>query len=81
MVEKSMLDSLVIRFQSLLPLSWRRQVNFTWYYRRKQTPWDTNQTPPEVIEFVAHHESMPKRAKRALVIIPIRFMTYMKKIG
>lgn len=31
---------------------WRR-FRFIWSYFRKQVPWDTNQTPPEVVEFVA----------------------------
>lgn len=32
-----------------------RRFRFIWSYFRKQVPWDTNQTPPEVIEFVANY--------------------------
>ncbi len=32
-----------------------RRLRFIWHYFRKQVPWDTNQTPPEVIDFVANY--------------------------
>jgi SAM-dependent methyltransferase len=37
------------RIGSLLPNRWK----FQWRYWRRQTPWDTQVTPPEVMEFLA----------------------------
>ena len=37
------------RIGSLLPNRWK----FQWRYWRKETPWDTQVTPPEVMEFIA----------------------------
>jgi SAM-dependent methyltransferase len=37
------------RIGSLLPNRWKYQ----WLYWRKRTPWDTQITPPEVMEFIA----------------------------
>jgi SAM-dependent methyltransferase len=37
------------RIGSLLPNRWK----FQWRYWRRQTPWDTQVTPPEVMEFIA----------------------------
>lgn len=34
---------------SLVPERWK----FEWLYWRRQTPWDTQVTPPEVMEFIA----------------------------
>jgi 2-polyprenyl-3-methyl-5-hydroxy-6-metoxy-1,4-benzoquinol methylase len=36
---------------SLIPSRWK----FEWRYWRSQTPWDTQVTPPEVLEFIAAH--------------------------
>jgi 2-polyprenyl-3-methyl-5-hydroxy-6-metoxy-1,4-benzoquinol methylase len=33
----------------------RKWWKFTLQYRRGQTPWDTNITPPEVMEFISKH--------------------------
>ncbi len=33
----------------------RSWVGFQWRYWRGQTPWDTEITPPEVMEFIANH--------------------------
>jgi len=35
--------------RSFLPNRWK----FLWRYWRRQTPWDTQVTPPEVMEFIA----------------------------
>jgi len=35
--------------RSFLPNRWK----FLWRYWRRQTPWDTHVTPPEVMEFIA----------------------------
>lgn len=32
-----------------------RRFRFIWSYFRKQVPWDTHQTPPEVVDFIATH--------------------------
>jgi len=32
---------------------WRKLFFSLWYWR--SPPWDTNQTPPELLEFIAHH--------------------------
>lgn len=37
------------RIGSLLPNRWK----FQWRYWRRQTPWDTQVTPPEVMDFIA----------------------------
>ena len=37
------------RIGFLLPNRWK----FQWRYWRRQTPWDTQITPPEVMEFIA----------------------------
>jgi SAM-dependent methyltransferase len=37
------------RIGSFLPNRWK----FRWRYWRRQTPWDTQVTPPEVMEFIA----------------------------
>ena len=37
------------RIGSILPNRWK----FHWRYWRRQTPWDTQVTPPEVMEFIA----------------------------
>ena len=37
------------RIGSLLPNRWKYQ----WLYWRRRTPWDTQITPPEVMEFIA----------------------------
>jgi 2-polyprenyl-3-methyl-5-hydroxy-6-metoxy-1,4-benzoquinol methylase len=37
---------------SFIPDRWK----FQWRYWRGQTPWDTQITPPEVMEFIAHTE-------------------------
>jgi 2-polyprenyl-3-methyl-5-hydroxy-6-metoxy-1,4-benzoquinol methylase len=37
------------RIRSFLPNRWK----FQWRYWRRQTPWDTRVTPPEVMEFIA----------------------------
>jgi 2-polyprenyl-3-methyl-5-hydroxy-6-metoxy-1,4-benzoquinol methylase len=42
--------------RSLSPGRWR----FQWSYWRGQTPWDTQMTPPEVMEFIAR--ATPGRA-------------------
>ncbi|MEJ5376627.1 MAG: methyltransferase domain-containing protein [bacterium] len=42
-------------FHGLLDLLRRSRWGFEWRYLRGQTPWDTNITPPEVMEFVAQH--------------------------
>ncbi len=33
----------------------RSRWGFEWRYLRRQTPWDTQITPPEVMEFIASH--------------------------
>jgi 2-polyprenyl-3-methyl-5-hydroxy-6-metoxy-1,4-benzoquinol methylase len=38
-----------MKFGSLLPNRWK----FQWRYWRRQTPWDTQVTPPEVMEFIS----------------------------
>ncbi len=38
------------RIASFLPNRWK----FRWRYWRRDTPWDTQVTPPEVMEFIAH---------------------------
>lgn len=43
--------------RQLLNLEWWR---FEWRYWRRQTPWDTQITPPEVMEFI--HRTRPGRA-------------------
>jgi len=45
---------------SLTDLFNRDRWKFVWRYRRGQTPWDTNITPPEVMEFIEKTE--PGRA-------------------
>jgi SAM-dependent methyltransferase len=47
------LDPLVSLLLRLLPAGRRRQLGFAWRYRSGITPWDTNQTPPEVVDFVS----------------------------
>lgn len=42
---------------AILNRSWWR---FQWLYWQRKTPWDTNITPPEVIEFIA--DAQPGRA-------------------
>ncbi|MCK7512216.1 MAG: methyltransferase domain-containing protein [Desulfobacterales bacterium] len=42
--------------RTIIPSRWR----FEWRYWRGNTPWDTNITPPEVMEFIA--ETPPGRA-------------------
>ncbi|MGZ9163532.1 MAG: class I SAM-dependent methyltransferase [Candidatus Deferrimicrobiaceae bacterium] len=37
------------RIGSILPNRWK----FQWRYWRRETPWDTQVTPPEVMEFIA----------------------------
>ncbi len=32
----------------------RSRLGFEWRYWRGQTPWDTQVTPPEVMEFIAN---------------------------
>lgn len=44
------------RIGSLLPNRWK----FQWRYWRRQTPWDTQVTPPEVMEFIAR--TLPGKA-------------------
>ena len=56
-----MLDSIVSRVLRFLPTEVRRRLHFMWSYYRKRTPWDTNQTPPEVIEFVNRRDIQPGR--------------------
>jgi 2-polyprenyl-3-methyl-5-hydroxy-6-metoxy-1,4-benzoquinol methylase len=41
------------RIGSLLPNRWKYQ----WLYWRRRTPWDTQITPPEVMEFIARTPS------------------------
>jgi SAM-dependent methyltransferase len=48
------LEPLVSLLLRLLPLARRRQLGFAWRYRSGQVPWDTNETPPEVVEFISH---------------------------
>lgn len=38
-----------------------RRLRFAWKYFRRNAPWDTKQTPPEVIEFIAQQPT-PGRA-------------------
>jgi SAM-dependent methyltransferase len=54
------LDPVVRLLLRLLPPESRRRLGFSWKYLRNQTPWDTNQTPPEVMDFVRFTE--PGRA-------------------
>jgi ubiquinone/menaquinone biosynthesis C-methylase UbiE len=44
------------RIGSLLPNRWK----FQWRYWRRKTPWDTQVTPPEVMEFIAR--TLPGKA-------------------
>ena len=44
------------RIASFLPNRWK----FQWRYWRRQTPWDTQITPPEVMEFI--HRTPPGKA-------------------
>ncbi len=39
-----------------------QQLFFRWRYWRGQTPWDTNVTPPEVVEWVAAQQTPRGRA-------------------
>lgn len=48
-------DRLVMTLLRLFPPALRRRFHFAWYYRKGNPPWDTNQTPPEVVDFVASH--------------------------
>lgn len=56
------LDRLLLLLLRPLPAGAQRRLTFAWRYRRQQTPWDTNQTPPEVKAFVAEHGGPPGRA-------------------
>jgi SAM-dependent methyltransferase len=47
----------MLRWQNLFN---RRWWMFAWHYLRGRTPWDTNVTPPEVLEFI--REAPPGRA-------------------
>ncbi len=51
-----MLDTIL----RLLPRATHRRLNFAWRYLRGETPWDTNETPPEVRAFV--RDATPGRA-------------------
>ncbi|MGB0389249.1 MAG: class I SAM-dependent methyltransferase [Ardenticatenaceae bacterium] len=57
-----MLEFVTNRFLRLLPTPLRRRVQFVWSYYRKSTPWDTNQTPPEVVEFISRADITAGRA-------------------
>ncbi len=57
-----MLELIINRTLRLLPPELRRRLQFRWSYYRQRTPWDTNQTPPEVIEFVNRSDIQPGRA-------------------
>jgi len=39
-----------------------QRINFHWRYFRQQTPWDTNITPPELVELVEQEHFAPGRA-------------------
>lgn len=39
-----------------------RRLNFWWRYIRGHTPWDTNQTPPEIVQLVEQEQLSPGRA-------------------
>jgi 2-polyprenyl-3-methyl-5-hydroxy-6-metoxy-1,4-benzoquinol methylase len=41
----------LFHIDSLLPGRWK----FKWRYWRRQTPWDTQVTPPEVMEFISRN--------------------------
>lgn len=47
-----MLDRIVLGLLRLVPAGARRRLSFAWRYRRGNTPWDTNQSPPELEAFV-----------------------------
>jgi len=47
----------MLRLKNILDRQWWA---FAWHYFRRRTPWDTNVTPPEVVEFMA--ENSPGRA-------------------
>jgi len=38
-------------------MSWRRLL-FRWLYRTGRTPWDTNVTPPEVVDLIEGREAL-----------------------
>ena len=57
-----MLELLVNRTLRLFPPELRRRLQFGWSYYRQTTPWDTQQTPPEVVEFVNRADIPPGRA-------------------
>ncbi len=35
-------------------MSWFRKQSYNWMYRGKP-PWDTGQSPPELLAFIQHH--------------------------
>lgn len=53
---------MLARMIQLLPSTLRRRAEFAWRYLRGRTPWDTNQTPPELVEFVQTWPGAPGRA-------------------
>jgi SAM-dependent methyltransferase len=59
---RQMLDSLINRLLRLLPIALRRRLNFACSYYRQYTPWDTNQPPPEVVEFITDSRTKAGRA-------------------